>query len=113
MSDLTVSTPPGPPLRAFRPRWPNRRPRLRGLMVRAHRWGSFTLGLLLLVIVVSGAVLLLAPEIEQVTRPSLYDTAAGPARSALAKRWRPSIASCRSSRPPAPRSSRTAAPGRC
>jgi uncharacterized iron-regulated membrane protein len=51
-------------------------------MVRAHRWTSFLLGLLLLVIVVSGVALIFAPEIEEVTRPSLYDTAAGPAKVA-------------------------------
>lgn len=51
-------------------------------MVRAHRWSSFALGLLLLVVVLSGVALLFAPEIEEVTRPSLYDTAAGPAQVA-------------------------------
>jgi uncharacterized iron-regulated membrane protein len=35
---------------------------------------------LLLVVVVSGVVLLLDPEIEQVTHPSLYDTDPGPAK---------------------------------
>ncbi|HTT94873.1 MAG TPA: PepSY-associated TM helix domain-containing protein [Solirubrobacterales bacterium] len=52
--------------------------RTRHLLTKAHRWGSFGLGLLLLVVVISGVVLVLDPEIEQVTHPSLYDTAAGP-----------------------------------
>jgi uncharacterized iron-regulated membrane protein len=54
--------------------------RTRLAFVKAHRWGSFALGLLLLVVVISGVILLLDPEIEQVTHPSLYDTASGPAR---------------------------------
>jgi uncharacterized iron-regulated membrane protein len=49
-------------------------------LVRAHRWTSFALGLLLLAIVISGVALLFAPEIEEVTRSALYDTAAGAAR---------------------------------
>jgi uncharacterized iron-regulated membrane protein len=56
------------------------RPRLRPTLVKAHRWGSFGLGLLLLVVVISGVVLVLQPEIEQVTHPSLYDTDPAPAR---------------------------------
>jgi uncharacterized iron-regulated membrane protein len=51
-------------------------------LTKAHRWGSFLLGLLLLVVVLSGVVLVLDPEIEQVTHPSLYDTDPGPARLA-------------------------------
>jgi uncharacterized iron-regulated membrane protein len=51
-------------------------------LAKAHRWGSFALGLLLLVVVLSGVVLVEAPEIEQVTHPSLYDTDPGPARLA-------------------------------
>jgi uncharacterized iron-regulated membrane protein len=51
-------------------------------LAKAHRWGSFALGLLLLVVVISGVVLVLDPEIDQVTHPSLYDTAPGPARLA-------------------------------
>jgi uncharacterized iron-regulated membrane protein len=54
----------------------------RQFLTRAHRWGSFALGLLLLVVVISGVVLVLDPEIEQVTHPSLYDTASGPTRVA-------------------------------
>jgi uncharacterized iron-regulated membrane protein len=46
----------------------------RHFLTKAHRWGSFTLGLVLLVVVISGVVLVLSPEIEQVTHPSLYDT---------------------------------------
>jgi uncharacterized iron-regulated membrane protein len=99
LSDLAVSTPSSDPsapvARASSRRW--RRPRLRGLLVRAHRWGSFTLGLLLLAIVISGVALVFAPEIEEMTRPSLYDTAAGAARLgpgealAIAHREQPQI----------------------
>ncbi|HXF30230.1 MAG TPA: PepSY-associated TM helix domain-containing protein [Solirubrobacterales bacterium] len=56
--------------------------RTRHVLTKAHRWGSFTLGLLLLVVVISGVVLVLDPEIEQVTHPSLYDTAPGPTKLA-------------------------------
>jgi uncharacterized iron-regulated membrane protein len=51
-------------------------------LAKGHRWGSFALGLLLLVVVISGVALVLDPEIEQVTHPSLYDTDPGPARLA-------------------------------
>ena len=51
-------------------------------LAKAHRWGSLGLGLLLLVVVISGVVLVLNPEIEQVTHPSLYDTDPGPAKLA-------------------------------
>jgi uncharacterized iron-regulated membrane protein len=51
-------------------------------LAKAHRWGSLALGLLLLVVVISGVVLVLNPEIEQVTHPSLYDTDPGPAKLA-------------------------------
>lgn len=54
------------------------RPRL--AIAKAHRWASFGLGIVLLLVAISGTVLLLEPEIEQVTHPSLYDTAAGPRR---------------------------------
>jgi uncharacterized iron-regulated membrane protein len=57
-----------------------RRIRPRQLLAKAHRWSSFGLGLLLLVVVFSGAVILFAPEIEQVTHPSLYESANGPVR---------------------------------
>lgn len=56
--------------------------RTRPILTKAHRWGSFTLGLLLLVVVLSGVALVLSPEIDQVTHPSLYDTAAGPTKLA-------------------------------
>ncbi len=49
-------------------------------LAKAHRWGSFAFGLLLLVVVVSGVALVLQPEIEQVTHPGLYDTDPAPAR---------------------------------
>ena len=55
---------------------------IRQWLTMAHRWGSFALGLLLLVVVISGVVLLLDPEIDQLTHPSLYDTDPGPARLA-------------------------------
>jgi uncharacterized iron-regulated membrane protein len=51
-------------------------------LAKAHRWGSLALGLLLLVVVISGVVLVLNPEIEQVTHPSLYDTDPGPTKLA-------------------------------
>src|SRR6185312_9433998 len=56
--------------------------RTRHVLTKAHRWGSFALGLLLLVVVISGVALVLDPEIEQVTHPSLYDTNPGPAKLA-------------------------------
>ncbi len=80
MSDLVV-TPPSAEAAASRPRrrrLPRWRPRL--ILAKGHRWASLALGLLLLVIVLSGVVLLLAPEIEQVTRPELYENDPGPAR---------------------------------
>lgn len=81
MTDLAVSTPASPrPQGAVRTRPRRRRPRLRAVLARLHRWTSFALGLLLLVIVLSGVALLFAPEIDELTRPALYDTAAGPAR---------------------------------
>lgn len=49
-------------------------------LAKAHRWASFALGALLLVVVISGVALVLNPEIDQVTHPSLYDTDPGPAR---------------------------------
>jgi len=80
VSDL-VFAPSGPQPAVPRPRQSQRRrwrPRL--ILAKAHRWGSFALGLLLLAIVLSGVALLLAPEIEQVTHPGLYDSAGGPVR---------------------------------
>lgn len=44
----------------------------RPLLRRVHKWASLILGLLLLVVVVSGAVVLFAPELDQVTKPELY-----------------------------------------
>ena len=54
--------------------------RTRLYLAKAHRWASFSFGLLLLVVVLTGVALVLKPEIEQVTHPSLYDTASGPAK---------------------------------
>jgi uncharacterized iron-regulated membrane protein len=83
LTDLVVSTPASkPPARALRSRPTGGRRRLRGWLAKAHRWTSFLLGLLLMVIVLSGVALLFAPEIEEVTRPALYETAAGPAKIA-------------------------------
>jgi uncharacterized iron-regulated membrane protein len=52
----------------------------RRLFTKVHRWITFALGLVLLAVVVSGVLLVFGPEIEQVTHPSLYDTASGPAK---------------------------------
>jgi uncharacterized iron-regulated membrane protein len=81
LTDLAVST-TASKTRTARPRSQGRRRRLRGWLAKAHRWTSFVLGLLLLAIVISGVALLFAPEIEEVTRPALYETAAGPAEVA-------------------------------
>lgn len=48
------------------------RRRTRKALQRLHRWVAMAAGLLLLVIVLSGTVLLLAPEIDQVLHPRLY-----------------------------------------
>jgi uncharacterized iron-regulated membrane protein len=55
-------------------------PSSRRLFTKIHRWITFALGLVLLAVVVSGVLLVFQPEIEQVTHPSLYDTASGPAK---------------------------------
>jgi uncharacterized iron-regulated membrane protein len=82
-------------------------------LAKGHRWGSFALGLLLLVVVISGVALVLDPEIEQVTHPSLYDTDPGPARLAPGQALAIVHRSCRNSKPGAASSRRTEAPGRC
>jgi uncharacterized iron-regulated membrane protein len=48
------------------------RRRARKALQRIHRWVALVAGALLLVIVLSGTVLLLAPEIDQVVHPHLY-----------------------------------------
>ncbi len=62
------------PARAVRarPRLGGARRRARKLLQRLHRWVAMIAGLLLLAIVLSGTVLLLAPEIDQVIHPHLY-----------------------------------------
>lgn len=59
-----------PPVRAARR--PRRAWTWRPLLRRVHKWTSLVLGLLLLIVVMSGVVVLLAPEIDQVTKPELY-----------------------------------------
>lgn len=84
MTDLALPSPPPPastePTRARLRRVPRIRWRPRQLLAKGHRWSSFGLGLLLLVIVITGVLLMLKPEIEQVTNPSLYGTAEGPSQ---------------------------------
>jgi uncharacterized iron-regulated membrane protein len=63
-----------PPRRPFgrkggRPRRPVRR-----FMIVTHRWLSLILGLVLLAITTSGAILLYRPEIQRVLYPGAYDT---------------------------------------
>jgi uncharacterized iron-regulated membrane protein len=61
------------PLRAaaLRPRLPRRR-QWRKLIVRLHRWTAFAAGLILLVVVLSGAIILFTPEVNQVVNSELY-----------------------------------------
>jgi uncharacterized iron-regulated membrane protein len=79
MTETATAPSAEPTAPAPQPR-PTRRRRLRPRLVLAklHRWASFTLGIALLLVTISGTVLLLEPEIEQLTHPSLYDSAAGP-----------------------------------
>src|SRR5262245_36476286 len=51
-------------------RGPNRTWRL---LQRLHRWFSLALGLVLLLVVLSGVVLVIDPEIHAWTHPSLYE----------------------------------------
>ena len=44
------------------------------MLVVTHRWTSLILGLALLLVVISGVVLLYAPEIDRVVHPGLYET---------------------------------------
>ncbi|MFT4048254.1 MAG: PepSY-associated TM helix domain-containing protein [Solirubrobacterales bacterium] len=48
------------------------RRRLRKLIQVTHRWAALALGLILLVIVVSGTILLFKPDIEKAIEPSAY-----------------------------------------
>jgi uncharacterized iron-regulated membrane protein len=54
-----------------RPR-PRRSWAFRSLLRRLHKWASLVVGTLLLVVVLSGVVVLFAPELDQVTKPELY-----------------------------------------
>jgi len=58
-------------VRRRRPR-PRRSWAFRPLLRRLHKWASLVVGVLLLVIVVSGVVVLFAPDLDQVTKPELY-----------------------------------------
>jgi uncharacterized iron-regulated membrane protein len=53
-----------------------RRPRrswaFRPLLRRMHKWASLIVGVVLLAVVISGVVVLFAPELDQVTKPELY-----------------------------------------
>ncbi len=51
---------------------PRRSWSLRPLLRRLHKWVSLLVGALLLVVVLSGVVVLFAPEIDQLTKPELY-----------------------------------------
>lgn len=55
-------------------RRPRRSWKLRPLLRRLHKWASLLVGVVLLAIVVSGVVVLFAPEIDQVTKPELYQS---------------------------------------
>ncbi len=57
------------PVPARPKRGPNRTWRL---LQKLHRWASLALGLVLLAIVLSGVVLVLAPEIDEWTQPGLF-----------------------------------------
>ena len=67
MLDTTPEASPAP-VRGRR----RRRPSLRTALVFTHRWTSLVLGLLLLVVVVSGVVLLYEQEIDRVVHPTLH-----------------------------------------
>lgn len=51
---------------------------VRHLLVVTHRWISLVLGLLLLLVTTSGAVLLYAPEIERAAAPAVWQGSGGP-----------------------------------
>jgi uncharacterized iron-regulated membrane protein len=74
-ADVAVAEPPAPtatPAKRPRRRFSGTRRRARKTLQRLHRWIAMATGLLLLVVVLSGTVLLLAPEIDQVIHPHLY-----------------------------------------
>ena len=62
------------PAAAPRPRRRRVKARLRTALVVTHRWSSLVLGLLLLVVVLSGVVLLYEQEIDRVVHPDLHRT---------------------------------------
>ncbi len=59
--------------------------RVRRLLVLTHRWLSLGLGLVLLVITMSGAVLLYRPEIQRALHHDAYETSGRPATTSLAQ----------------------------
>jgi uncharacterized iron-regulated membrane protein len=74
-----VIAPEGPPVprnvlqeRPRRRRGAATRRRTRKALQRIHRWVAMATGIVLLAIVLSGTILLLAPEIDQILHPSLY-----------------------------------------
>jgi uncharacterized iron-regulated membrane protein len=56
---------------------PRTQRKLRKTFEVTHRWASMTLGLVLIAIATSGAVLLYLPQLERVAHPGLYDTTHG------------------------------------
>ena len=61
--------------------WRPRRPRWRKAVRKVHLWAAFATGLVLLIVTLSGAILILDPEIHQLTHPGHYEAteAADPA----------------------------------
>ncbi len=82
--DPTRGDAPAPKPRRFR-RGPAGRPRRpwRRFMIVSHRWLSLVLGLVLLAITTSGAILLYRPEIQRVMYPGAYDVSGTPAKVSL------------------------------
>ena len=61
-----------------RPAGPRRRRPVRRFMIVSHRWLSLVLGLVLLAITTSGAILLYRPEIERLQSSQAYDVSGAP-----------------------------------
>ena len=70
----TRPSPPIPEAAAATPR--KRRRRLRPLLQRLHRWVSLATGIVLLIVVISGAVLVLDPEIHRWLNSGMYQSTA-------------------------------------